>query len=220
VVFGCEKYDPNDEFPLLYSNIYNNFAEAENKRKGTLLVYRIQRNGAEFTSTLIQLIEIGFCEDRSLWASENGEDKRPYGNFVIDRESKLLYAFTMRSGNHATRYFSFRLPQKDEGETDAEFDVKKVVLKPEDIVDSFDCEYHHFLQGACMEKGLIYSLEGFTNRPSDPPALRVVSPSEKKQKAFFLFSEYGLEIEPEFIDFWNDTCYYSDCRGNFYTIEF
>ena len=42
VVFGSSYYAPEDEFPLLYSNIYNNYARAENQMVGVCCVYRIQ----------------------------------------------------------------------------------------------------------------------------------------------------------------------------------
>ena len=63
VVFGSEYYEDGDEFPLLYSNVYNNYASKVEKRKGVCCIYRIQRNGNEFTTTLVGLIEIGFVDD-------------------------------------------------------------------------------------------------------------------------------------------------------------
>ena len=93
VMFGNEYYDEKDEFPLLYTNIYNNYANADNKLKGVCLVYRLQRSGREFTSTLVQIIEIGFVEDEKLWKSAGEkDDARPYGNFTIDAEQGIYYA--------------------------------------------------------------------------------------------------------------------------------
>ena len=34
VMFGCEYYETGDEYPLLYTNIYNNYAKAENPMRG------------------------------------------------------------------------------------------------------------------------------------------------------------------------------------------
>ena len=83
VVFGNEYYDEQDEFPLLYTNIYNNYAKNDDKLEGVCLVYRIERNEREFTSTLVQIIQIGFVDDENLWTSAGEkEDVRPYGNFV------------------------------------------------------------------------------------------------------------------------------------------
>ena len=46
VFFGTEYYEEGDEFPLLYSNIYNNYADAEDKLIGVCCVYRLLRDGA------------------------------------------------------------------------------------------------------------------------------------------------------------------------------
>ena len=219
VVFGNARYSENDEFPLLYSNIYNNYANKDNKMKGVVCVYRLQRNENEFSTTLVQLIEIGFVED-GLWRSENSDDIRPYGNFVIDTKNSLLYAFTMRDEEKSTRYFSFKLPDINSGKYDNTFGVKRVTLKKEDVIDFFDCEYHRYIQGACLHNGIIYSIEGNTNDINNPPAIRLIDTYENNQKKVYYFSDFNLTIEPELIDFENDNCYYSDSHGNVYQLIF
>lgn len=219
VAFGNEKYNESDEFPLLYSNIYNNFAKTENKLKGVTCVYRLLRDGNTFTTTLVQLIEIGFTED-VLWRSENTADVRPYGNFAIDTENSVYYAFTMRDEDKTTRYFSFPLPKCADGEFDKSLGVKRIFLQKKDVIDYFDCEYHHFLQGACFHKGVIYSVEGFGEDPVNPPAIRLIDTANKKQLAVYYFGDYGLVIEPECIDFLDDTCYYVDNHGHIYNLVF
>jgi len=224
VTFGSSYYAPEDEFPLLYSNIYNNYARSADPMIGVCCVYRLQRTGNIFTSTLVQLIQIGFINDGDLWfSSPEKNDRRPFGNFVVDRENKILYAFTMRDATNTTRYFSFRLPEKEEGIYDKVYGVKRVILTADDILNHFDCEYHNFLQGAVMHSGKIYSVEGFTvgrQGPPSRPALRIICPSEKRQELCVHFEDFGLTIEPEFIDFRADTCYYSDGHGALYTIAF
>lgn len=217
VVFGNEYYNDDDEFPLLYSNIYNNYAKSDNKLMGVCCVYRIWREENEFKSQLVGFIEIGFSND-ALWST--GDDVRPFGNFVIDNEKGLYHAFTMRDKDQKTRYFSFKLPDISNGIIDEEFGVKKVVLSKEDIIDTFDTDYHHFIQGACCENGEIYSLEGFSSDAVNPPAMRIISIKDKKQTECIYFSDFGLNIEPEFIYFENGVCYYGDNHGNLYTIEF
>lgn len=220
VMFGNEFYCAGDEFPLLYSNIYNNYAKQENSLKGICCVYRLQRNGTHFTTTLVQLIEIGFVENAHYWCSHEHSDIRPYGNFTIDSEKSIYYAFTMRDKANKTRYFSFPLPKLSDGIMDEAFHVKKVTLNSSDIIDQFDCEYHRFIQGACHHNGRIYSVEGFTDSDENPPALRIINPQTKTQEAYIKFAEFGLTTEPEFIDFHGDTCYYSDCAGHLYIIEY
>ena len=219
VVFGREYYSPEDEFPLLYSNIYNNYARTDDPQKGVVCVYRLQRNGVQFSTTLVQVIEIGFVED-DCWKSQNVVDIRPYGNFVIDCDKAVYYAFTMRDEEQTTRYFSFPLPKAADGEMDEKLKVRRVILNKEDILEQFDCEYHRFIQGACFYNGKIYSVEGFTNNEQNPPALRIIDTVNKRQEKKVLFAEYVPNIEPEWIDFKDDVCYYSDNQGNFYRIEF
>ncbi len=221
VMFGNEYYDEKDEFPLLYTNIYNNYAGSDNKLKGVCLVYRLQRNLKSFKSTLVQIIEIGFVEDENLWKSAGEKnDVRPYGNFTIDTEQGIYYAFTMRDNAHSTRYFSFNLPKTNQGEMCEKYNVKKVVLHESDILEYFDCDYHYYVQGACCNKGKIYSLEGFTDSPDYPPAIRIIDTKLKKEIDFKKFKDFGTNIEPEMIDFENDICYYTDHNGNMYKLFF
>ncbi|MBO5090071.1 MAG: hypothetical protein J6C27_04080 [Clostridia bacterium] len=217
VVFGNEYYAEDDEFPLLYTNIYNNYSKCENKRIGVCCVYRIWREENEFKNKLVGLIEIGFTKDE-LWSS--GDDIRPFGNFVIDKEKGLYHAFTMRDNEEITRYFSFKLPKLSNGVMDNELGVKKITLKKEDIINTFDTEYHRFIQGACCEKGKIYSLEGFSGDKVNPPAMRIISTNDKKQLECVYLGDFGLTIEPELIDFESNVCYYGDNHGNLYVIEF
>ena len=221
VMFGKEYYDEKDEFPLLYTNIYNNYAKTENKLKGVCLVYRVQRNGREFITTLVQIIEIGFVEDETLWKSAGGiEDARPYGNFTIDAQRGILYAFTMRDATHSTRYFAFDLPKVTQGEMCEKYNVKRAVLKESDIKEYFDCDYHLYIQGACCHDGKIYSLEGFTDSPEYPAAIRVIDTKLKKEVLYKRFGELGTEVEPEMIDFDEETCIYTDHYGNVYKVSF
>ena len=221
VVFGKEFYSNEDEFPLLYSNIYNNYSEAEDKLNGVCLVYRLQREGKTFKTTLLQMIEIGFSEDKKLWKSEGEkEDARPYGNFVIDKENGKYYAYTMRDNAESTRYFAFDLPNVSDGEFCEKYNVKKVTLEEKDILEYFDCDYHHFIQGGCCHKGKVYSLEGFGDDENNSPAIRVIDVENKEQTAYQKFEDFGIKTEPEMIDFDDDTCYYSDHHGNMYKIVF
>lgn len=219
VSFGCEYFDEGDEFPLLYSNIYNNYAKAEDRLEGVSLVYRIQRDKNAFSSALVQIIQVGFTKDCSLWCSDS-EDRRPYGNFTVDKENGLLYAFTMRDIPHSTRYFAFSLPRLCDGEVWDKYGVKRVVLEKEDILHYFDCDYHHYVQGATCHGGKIYSLEGFTDSAENPPAIRVIDTEKKKEADFTRFCDLGTNIEPEMIDFHNGTCYYADHLGNVYNLIF
>lgn len=219
VVFGPEYYADGDEFPLLYSNIYNNYAKSDDPMRGTLCVYRLERAGDSFQSTLVQIIRVGFVND-PLWASENVADIRPFGNLVIDRDAKKLHAFTMRDGDRVTRHFTLPLPSVQEGTPDPRLGVKTVVLDQACVEGWFDSEYSNFLQGACMEKGLIYSVEGFDSSDATPAAIRVIDPEKGCQLHHVSFVKLGYGIEPECIDFFGDRLLYSDAQGNLFELNF
>jgi len=219
VVFGTEFYAEGDEFPLLYANVYNNYAKAEDRREGMCCVYRLQRSGTDFFMTLVQIIQIGFVCDSKLWIS-GGEvtDVRPYGNFVIDTDQNRLVAFTMRDGDHTARYFAFKLPKLSDGVPSQEYGVNLVTLQSEDILDYFDTEYHLYIQGACCYDGKVYSSEGFNERV--PTALRVISLADRKQIHHTNLVEMGYPTEAEFVDFRKGICYYGDAAGNYYSVDF
>lgn len=218
VAFGGEYYSEGDEFPLLYSNIYNNHAKAEDPLEGVCCVYRITRQGASFQSTLVQLLRIGFTGNDALWGIHG--NIRPYGNFAPDREKGLLYAFTMRDADQVTRYFAFPMPGCREGAPDEKLGVPMRILSESEIMFQFDCPYHRFVQGACVHEGLIYSLEGFTNDAVNAPAFRIIDPQARCQKAFVLCADLGAAVEPECIDFQGKLCWYSDAHGNLYNLLF
>lgn len=219
VCFGCEFYEAGDDYPLLYSNVYNNCKNEEDPMIGVCFVYRIQRTEAGFQSTLVQLIEIVFFEDPILWkASPDRHGVRPYGNFVIDRETRSYYAFVMRNEALGTRYFRFDLPSVRDGIMDVRFGVPKCVLGKADIRDSFDCSYHRYIQGAILHAGKIYSTEGFHEDTVNRPAIRIID-LKQKQETHVDIMDMGFVNEPEFIDFYGDTCLYSDAYGNLYTVE-
>ena len=222
VCFGAEKYSAEDEYPILYSNIYNNYhKDPVDKLMGTVMAYRLKRDGGTYSAEAVGAIKIGFCEDARLWkASEYEHGKRPYGNFVIDREKNELYAFVMRNEELGTRYFKFAMPRVGEGSFDERLGVSCVVLSEGDIISSFDCSYHYFLQGACFYGGRIYSTEGFGGRDTkNRPAIRIVDPIKREERYYDLV-EAGANVEPELIDFYDGRCIYSDSHGNVYQIDF
>lgn len=220
VCFGTEFYDTSDEFPLLYSNVYNNYSKSADRQEGTCCVYRIVRNENVFTSKLVQVIKIGFIKNSDYWISGGEiEDIRPYGNFVVDIDNGKLWVFTMRDGNYTTRYFSFDLPKATYGTYNEKYGANVVILDIEDIKSHFDCEYSRYIQGACYYGNKIFSLEGFSSE-KNPPKLQIIDLSKKEQICTVDLWGMGLVIEPEFIDFYEGTCYYSDAKGAVYKFDF
>ena len=219
VTFGNDYFEEDDEFPILYTNVYNNYDGKENPHKGTCLAFRIQRSGNNFSFTLKQIIKIGFCEDTDIWCSPDG-DIRPFGNFVVDRDNNKYYAFNMMDGIKKSRYFVFDMPKLTDGVIDEKTGVRTVTLQKEDIIKHFDLDYHNYLQGATVYKGKIYSVEGGTKSEGCPAVIRIIDPVEGKQEFFAFFRDYIEDFEPEYIDFYKDVCYYGDNYGHLYTIEF
>ena len=219
VTFSGAYYAEGDEFPLLYANVYNNYAKAEDRREGMCCVYRLTREDLVFRAELVQLLKIGFAHERGLWLSEGDiRDVRPYGNFVVDRDRGLLHAFVMRDGDRTTRYFTFRLPAVTDGDTVPEYGVRVAVLEKSDILSSFDTPYHLYIQGACCHKGLIYSSEGFN--ADIQPSIRVIDPAAKCQLEHANLAELGHPTEAEWIDFRGERCYYSDGCGDLFEVTF
>lgn len=224
VCFGTEKYRPSDEYPLLYCNIYNNYAKEEDRLEGVCCVYRLTREGTEFSSALMQMIRIGFVENLSLWKSmpDNG-DIRPYGNFLPDPQTGKLYAYVLRDKEHVTRFFTFDLPALSAGEYCEKYGVKVVTLEKSGIQAMFDCDYTDYIQGGCSYGGLLINIAGGTIKSPTfphPPRLQVVDMKEKKQLAYIELADFNLTIEPEMIDFEGDTLYYMDASGEVNIIEF
>ena len=224
VFFGTEKYDESDEFPLLYTNLYNTYSKESDRREGICCVYRLTRNEASFSSKLVQLIRIGFVENRALWKSmEESKDVRPYGNFTFDPLSGKLYAFVMRDKEHITRYFAFDMPKCTDGTYDETLAIHVVTLREEDIRSHFDASYSNYIQGACCMDGMLISTEGFNyTSPAEknPPRIQIIDLATEKQIGDIPLYDFGLTYEPEFIYPSDDHLYYADCRGNVYTITF
>lgn len=214
VCFGNQYYDPNDEFPLLYANVYNNYNKDSytDKRAGMLCVYRIQRDDTKFTSTLIQVIRVGFADIepwRSKWNAEKEAftDRSPWGNFIIDTDCNRLWAFVTRDDNHTTRFFSFDIPEINRNGV-----FSYVTLQEDQVKSYFDIPYSWYLQGACYHDGKIYSTEGM-GTTDNPTRIRVVDLEHGIEDSVIdLYLYDNLMREAEFIDFKDDICYFGDYK--------
>ncbi len=227
VCFGTEFYKEGDEFPLLYANVYNNYNGQPDSKAGMCCVYRVIHENDTFTTELVQIIKIGFVDNFELWRSkEDMSDIRPFGNFIVDTDRNKYYAFVMRDKHQTTRFFEFDMPRLTDGEYDGTYGVNVVTLSENDIMSHFDCEYSHYLQGACYYEGKIFSVCGGTVPQGDgkkyphQPKLLVVDLINKKQLASFFFFDIGLDWEPEFIEAYQNNLYYSDGRGHIFRMIF
>ncbi len=223
VFFGTEYYEEGDEFPLFYTNIYNTYDKAEDKKEGICCVYRITRDGLVFSSELVQVIRVGFAKGSEYWYSEDRRDIRPYGNFVLDKKSNTLCVYVLRDQERKMRIFKFKMPGFTSGELNAEWGARELVLSVEDIISYFDVDYCDFIQGAVCYDGLLYSVEGGTYvTPGSvfPPKFRIYDLEKEEQIFYFELKDCGLFAEPELLDVYEGRMYYSGNQGNFYTLQF
>ncbi len=212
VCFGNLYYDKADEYPLLYSNIYNNNASFP----GVVNVYRIIENNSVFSSELVQVIKVAFTDDPTKWAS----GVRPYGNFVVDTDKGHLWAFVMDDTTRTTKFFSFSMPALDKGIYSESYGCRLVSLEYGDIKKTFSTKYFNYLQGCCYYDGKIYSSEGFTNDGVNVPTLRVIDlTTERIEKSISLPEKFNLNVEPEFLYVYNGLLYYKDVVGNLYSFK-
>jgi hypothetical protein len=218
VVFGCYFYRPEDEFPLLYCNIYNNYAGRADEMHGTCLVYRLTREGVSFKSKLVQIIRLSFTDDRTCWAPAAGKSARPFGNFVIDTQKEQLIAYVMRSEPDGTGYFKLRLPSAHEGYADAA-GVKRVILDKDDIISSFTGPYARYLQGGTVFGTGLISSEGFDKDTVNRPALRIIDLGSETELAYVDLLSGGITGEPELVTDIGGCLYLSDARGRFYRLD-
>lgn len=195
----------------IYSNVYNNYSSQEDKHVGECCVYSIAGDGKIWSNCLQQLLKIGFINDSTLWPAAS--EVRPYGNFVVDNANQYLYVFVMYSSKSLTYWYKFALPSVYDGEWNDTYGCKVKVLNEEDILDSWTTSHQNYIQGVCVYDGLIWSTEGFTGTSGTNVArMRVIDPHKKSEIAVFNFFSDGDPVEPEFIDFYNDRCYYGSIK--------
>lgn len=195
----------------IYSNIYNNYSSAEDKHIGECCVYNVGGDGKIWSNTLVQLLKIGFINDTNLWPAAT--EVRPYGNFVVDNDNQFLYAFVMYSSKSLTYWYKFALPEVSEGKWNETYGCKVKTLTENEILDSWTTPLQNYVQGACVYDGLIWSTEGFTGTSGANLArMRVIDPSKKSEIAVFNFFSDGDPVEPEFIEFYNGSCYYGSLQ--------
>ncbi len=219
VCFGAERAAQEDEFPLLYTNVYNSYEKESDCKEGVCLVYRLQRSGTAFSAELVQVIQIGFVEELDYWKSVATGESRPFGNFTVDKENRKIYAFTMRDREHITRYFRFTLPALADGKWNDIYGCKVVTLGIGDIESQFDCPYSNFLQGTCFHGGMLYSTEGFGSA-AHPALMQIIDPTQKTPAGVIDLQGLGFGEEPEFVDFCGDILYYIDAHGDIVTFRF
>jgi len=183
-VFGRDKFDSGDLFPVLYVNAYN----SPGIPHGTLYAHRIMtdENGVPTGTLLLQTITIGFTDD-TIWGEPS--NLSPYGNFFIDTDRNFLYAYVPITSEGVTRFFKFELP---------DISNSSVVLQQSDILDYFDTDYILYPQGNCYNSGKAYILSGIDVGTGFLNVVNLDSKSIVSRIDFY--KSMGVSWEPEVID--------------------
>lgn len=197
VCFGTEKYDADDNYPLLYVNAYNTVGLPQ----GACYVYRLLNNMA---TSLQQQILIDFTSD-PIWAGD-GHSVRPYGNFLVDTDNNKLYVYVMIDSLNVTRFFKFDLPELSDGAI--------VRLEKTDIIEYFDVAWIYYMQGACYFNGKIYASCGFGSADCKLYAIDLAT-----KKITSVVPLGGFIEEPESVFVYNDELYVSS-NVNLFKLQF
>lgn len=200
--FSNQYYAEGDAYPLIYTSMYNNLNPLNQYMLGTCCVYRITESAGQFSTQLVQVIRIGFIGDANLWTPYN--DSRPFGNFVVDTDRNMLYAFVPRDQSSTTRFLGFALPKPDAGTYKAEYGCNQVILQASEVKNQFSVPYISSPQGCAYADGKIYSVEGFGIHESAPPFLRVIDVETGVMVRSVNLGQVGLEKEPETITVGSD----------------
>ena len=216
--FSDQYYAEGDTYPLLYTSMYNNVTPSNQFLLGTCCVYRITEAAGQFSAQLVQVIRIGFIGDANLWTPYN--DSRPFGNFVVDTDLNMLYAFVPRDKTNTTRFLGFALPKPDAGTYKEEYGCNQVILQAANIRRQFEMSYISSPQGCTYYDGRIYSVEGFGSFESAPPFLRVINVETGMIVRSVNLGQLGLLKEPEVITFANGQMYYVAIDGVIHKLAF
>ena len=206
VCFG-KKQDPSDPYPLLYVTGYNGLDEDDNPLpQGVCYVYKVN---ADFSTTFVQKIEIGFIND-DLWKSgysetdytannyfPTSEGAIPYGDFIVDYDHDLLYVITVTGRYPVSRLFKFALPDTSSA---------SVTLQTTDVIEYKNLPIYRWLQGACYYDNKLYVSFGNVYQ-SFPNAcgVAIIDLIEKTQVGYIPHKNYFTEMETVFM--WENALY-------------
>ena len=184
--FGSEKYDQNDDFPLLYISM-------ENVDEHKCLVYRIQESSGIFSATLVQTITYPTPSVVSMY----------YPNCVLDNINKLFYiiGYTQNSyvaaNNNYLKICAYNMPSLSEG---------NVLLDIADALYTFEVRSLTATQGCFVYGGNIIQVYGL-------PVVDVnmyigqISTASKRFTTLIDLNEIKLPYEPESIFMYKNNIY-------------
>ena len=193
VCFGNEKYEEKDDFPVVYVNAYNN----RELPLGVCYVIRIMQNAGEYSATIVQTLKIGFTDDSQKWPSAS--QSRPFGNFVVDKEKSLIFAYVPDYKIGKLRFYAFELPSLSSGD--------EVLFSFDDVRLYFETELVNWPQGCIARNGKLFLLFGW----QDIKYLIIIDANNTMIEHSFDFYENGFDftLEPEAIWIYKDYLYFT-----------
>lgn len=204
VCFGS-KVDDSDDFPLLYTNVYNNYSNNPYSY-GMCFVYRIFVQGYNYQFNLVQVIKLSFSNDNTLW-NDDSFNISPFGNFLIDNDKLIVYLNIFSTSK--TRFFVLPLPTIS-NELFVEIDSHEICY-------FIDTQLFKYIQGGTIHNKCILSLEGF-GTIDFPAVLRIINLNNKLLRTVFLDCIIG-EKEPEFISIYNEYLFIGEHNGEIFSFD-
>lgn len=181
--FGTEYYDVSDPMPLLYVSSAYDYE---------INVFRFYVENDTWKVMTVQTISYPTIDNEAGFYS---------CNVVLDNENGFLYltplSYIYTTLENEQHFYKFRMPKLSDGD---------VELSIADAIDHCAVwDYIHAPQGALIVNGYLYQLHGVGNA-----FLRVFDFEQGKYiKTYNLFN-YGYNMEPESLGYYNGTFYSMD----------
>lgn len=181
--FGTEYYDPADPLPLLYVSSAYDYR---------IHVFRIYKVGSVWKAAVVQKISYPTINNANGFYS---------CNVLLDNDNGFLYltplSYIFTTLENEQHFYKFKMPKLADG---------NVELKITDAIDHCSVwDYIHAPQGAIIKDNKVYQLHGVSNA-----FLRVFDLTQKKYVKTYQLFNYGYNMEPESIGYYN---------GNFYSMD-
>ena len=185
--FGNEKYDSDDDFPLLYISM-------ENAYEHKALVMRIQQSGSTFSATLVQTITYPTNADAGMY----------YQNCFVDNDGGYLYVIgsslnDYHSGNgNKLKVKKYNLPLLSAGD---------VQLANADVLGSFEVDLLTAPQGGFIANGKLIHCCGLGDSSYPDVHICMIDLVNGKMVTNILLNNYGITTEQESAFVWNEGLY-------------
>ena len=181
--FGTEFYSTSDVLPLLYVSSAYDYE---------INVFRIYQEDNVWKAMTVQTISYPTISNEAGYFSCNA---------VLDNENGYLYltplSYIYTTLENEQHFFKFSMPEFADG---------NIELTIDDALEHFSVwDYIHAPQGAIIRDNKLYQLHGVSNA-----FLRVFDLAQKQYVKTYKLANYGYNMEPESIGYYN---------GDFYSMD-